>query len=486
LGCAVALGLLGDLLLRVTPWGVNLAIWVAAAAMAVWVLRRVSISPGTLPSVPAILACLFAFGLVWCDSGTLNGLALLAASASLAAAALPQRAGGPRTARLSEYADAAAGVAGSVAVGPVPILESVRPASGERGWATWTGRAVALGRGALFALPLLFLFGVLLASADDAFAAILEDLFHFDLTEPVLHLLWTLGFAWLAVGLLRETVLRPEHPPRFADFPLPKVGVVEIATVLALTDLLFLGFVIVQVRYLFGGASLIELTPGLTYAEYARNGFFELVVLAALVLPILLLADALVRDPSPRARGIVRALAAAQVALLFVIMASAAERMRLYQAEFGWTEQRLYASAFIGWLAVVFAWFVATVLRGDRTRFTFGAWTAGLAAVLLLHLVNPDAWIVRQNVERAAAGHAFDAAYVSSLSDDAVPTLLESLPSLETADRCVVAQSLLFDRSSGEPADWRTWNAARWRAHRLVQERRGDLLDTMIGSCVHP
>ncbi|MGH7545334.1 MAG: DUF4153 domain-containing protein, partial [Gemmatimonadota bacterium] len=373
-----------------------------------------------------------------------------------------------------------------VAVGPFPVLESVRPASGEPSWGAWVARAVAVGRGALFALPLLLLFGVLLASADDAFAAILEDLFNFDLTEPVLHLLWTFGFAWLAVGLLRETILRPEHPPRFADLALPKVGVVEIATVLALTDLLFLGFVIVQVRYLFGGASLVELTPGLTYAEYARNGFFELVVVAALVLPILLLADALVRDPTPRARRLVGGLAAAQIALLFVMMASAAERMRLYQAEFGWTEQRLYASAFIGWLAVVFAWFAATVLRGDRTRFTFGAWSAGLVAVVLLHLLNPDAWIVRQNVERAVAAHALDAAYVTSLSDDAVPALLESLPSLDAADRCAVAEGLLFDRSRAEPADWRSWNAARWRAWRLVEGRRGDLVDTMIGSCVHP
>ena len=48
---------------------------------------------------------------------------------------------------------------------------------------------------------------------------------------------------------------------------------------------------LVQFRYLFGGAALVQVSETLTYAEYARRGFFELVAVAALLLPIMLLLD---------------------------------------------------------------------------------------------------------------------------------------------------------------------------------------------------
>ena len=92
----------------------------------------------------------------------------------------------------------------------------------------------------------------------------------------------------------------------------PRIGATELAVALGAVNLLFLAFVLVQLRFLFGGSGLVEQRVGLTYAEYARHGFFELVVVAVLVLPLLLGVDAvangtrrqvrLVRglSPSPR------------------------------------------------------------------------------------------------------------------------------------------------------------------------------------------
>jgi hypothetical protein len=75
-----------------------------------------------------------------------------------------------------------------------------------------------------------------------------------------------------------------------------------VSVALWILNLLFLGFMAVQLRYLFGGADLVEVTAGLGYAEYARRGFFELVATAALVVPILLVAD-WAAAPDTRARG---------------------------------------------------------------------------------------------------------------------------------------------------------------------------------------
>ena len=85
------------------------------------------------------------------------------------------------------------------------------------------------------------------------------------------------------------------------------LGIVELGIVLGLLNLLFLAFVIVQVRYLFGGAAGSPAQPS-TYAEYARRGFFKLVAVTALALPLLLLPTGASRR-GPRGRRLFRVLA---------------------------------------------------------------------------------------------------------------------------------------------------------------------------------
>src|SRR5207237_7574550 len=91
----------------------------------------------------------------------------------------------------------------------------------------------------------------------------------------------------LAAGYLRGALLRAA-PSRSLTEGDSKValGIIPVATALGLVDLLFLVFVVIQVRYLFGGAELIATASGLTYAEYARRGCFELVPASAIVLPL--------------------------------------------------------------------------------------------------------------------------------------------------------------------------------------------------------
>src|SRR5688572_31077318 len=100
---------------------------------------------------------------------------------------------------------------------------------------------------------------------------------------------------------------------------------------------------------LFRSAALPEGPGTLGYAEYARRGFFELVTVAALVLPLLLLAHWLLRHRPARQQRAFNLLAGLLVVQLFVIVASALLRMSLYRQIYGETELRLYTTAFMLW-----------------------------------------------------------------------------------------------------------------------------------------
>jgi hypothetical protein len=285
--------------------------------------------------------------------------------------------------------------------------------------------------------------------------------------ELVAHGVGIVLWTWLGAGVLRLLLLRaPDSSiggtPRHGRFSLTEVG-----TVLVVVDLLFGTFVLVQFRYLFGGAGLVQGLTGLTYAEYARQGFFQLVTVAALSLPLLLGADALLgrRDPASLRRF--RLLAGVMLVLLDVMLASALWRMRLYTAEYGLTELRLYTTAFMGWLVLVFAWFGATVLRGRPARFGFGAIAAALFVLGTLNLVNPDALIAASNLSRAGTGRAVDALYLAELSADAYPTIRGRLPALPPADRCAVALAMRARAEASPPAQ--RWNIAVARASKLPE-----------------
>lgn len=492
LGAAAALGLAGDLLLRATPWGLNLPIWVlAAVGLAAGLAVRFGVplrGEGRWLAVPMLL---FAALFVWRASDALafvNGVVLLGL---ISLAVMRSRVGQVFSAGLSEYAYLGAQAFGQALVGPVPAaVADVRWRELPR---LGSGPALPVARGVLLSAPLLLVFGALFAASDAVFEARVAALFDFDLGELWEHLLLFGLFAWLSAGLLRSALLGGELPGPWAERPRwLRLGGIEVGVALGLLDALFALFVAVQVRYLFGGGDVLRDT-GLTYAEYARRGFFELVAVVALALPVLLAARWLLRDEDRRGLRLYRLLAGLLVCLLAVVVASALFRMRLYTDEYGLTELRLYTTAFMVWISAVLLLFALTFLVVDRRRrFAGGVLVSGLLAAFLLNAANPDALIARNNIARFEAGERFDALYLTTLSADAAPVLADALPEIGdeplygprdpyhsgayTGEDAPRLEQVLPDRWSSEGGDWRTFNVSRLRA-REIAERETQALE---------
>jgi hypothetical protein len=491
IGASIALGVLADALLRAQPLGLNLVVLTTALLVALATLARRREQPLTLgAALLGALALLFAGLAAWRDAPTLVLLDLLAlwtvlcalATAVLHGDALAIDHAGPLA-----YVGSAIVTGARLAFGLPSLAARAVEAAPIPAPATLAGFGT-LARGGLLAAPALLVFGVLLVSADPTFARLVRTLFAWNGGVALEHVAVSVLAAWCAGGYLYAALLAPATADGLTtradllreQLRHARVGVREVTVAIALVDALFLAFGALQVGWLFGGAGALQ-SAGTTVADYARRGFFELVAVAALALPLLLvshgIAQSSVSDAAGRrARRHFQLAAGVLVALVLVLLLSAADRMRLYLDAFGLTTARFYASAFMGWLGVVFAWAGATLLRGRAAPFALGTLVSGWAWVLLLHAVNPEARIVAVNAARAARGLALDAEYLAGLSADAAPALAANAAPLlaSQADpraRCRLAWTFHETaRRADRAGDWRGWSLSRARARRAIPD----------------
>lgn len=335
------------------------------------------------------------------------------------------------------------------------VLRPLATAGGERRAAA----APAL-RGAAVAVLLLTVFGGLFLTADAAFRELLSRL---ALPAPGPLLVGQALTGLLVAGLVGAAAVVAAAPAA-GRFAAPYSGralrPVEWVLPLMVLDLLFTAFVTVQLAVLFGGRDHVLSTAGLTYAEYARQGFGQLVAAAVLTLAVVAVCARVVpRDA--RADRLLQLLLGALCLLTLVVLASASRRLGLYEQEFGFTRLRVSVDAAIAWLAVVL---LLVLLAGARLRATWLPRAVVLSAatgLFVFALADPDARIAQRNVERFAATGDLDSGYLASLSLDAVPAL-QALP--EPQRSCVLGAYV--GRADG---GWRSANLARARASELLQ-----------------
>ena len=327
---AFSLGILGDVVLRCFPWGLNFAIWGTLLAAAIFLLARArprAFSHGgawlLLPIVLSPLAFL------WHASTALKALNLLSLLTALSLAMLRAQGGNLDTSSLMKYAFGGLLAGFNATFGMFSLVLGNREWNKTAGWGELR-KAVAVLVGFTLAIPPLLIFGALLMGADAVFRSLVVRF----LRAVPTHMVLTAFIAYIVGGYLRGLLFGKDLNRATTKIVLPvSLGTIELSVLLGMLDLLFVAFVVVQVRYFFGGSALVHATTGLTYAEYARSGFFALLAVAALVLPFLLMAHWLLRPDNAAGQRLFKWLAGVQIALLFVIMASAIQRMRLYIAE---------------------------------------------------------------------------------------------------------------------------------------------------------
>lgn len=288
--------------------------------------------------------------------------------------------------------------------------------------------AAPIARGLLIATPVAVVIAVLLASADPVFASFLT--LNLDFGQLLADAFFVLTGSLVMAGLLR---LAAAEPLERVDGPLWRLGATEGLVVLVVLDAIFAAFALAQAITATGAAGDTLRAAGVSYADYARSGFFQLLWVAGITLVVLILFSRITALNQPSSQRAFVALAETAIVLTLLIVAVASMRLSLYENAYGFTMLRLYSHLFAGWIAVVFLLLAADLGGVFRSRRWFVGATAmtALGLLLVLNFANPEALVARFNVDRAATTGKLDPQYLSDLSSDAVPTLLASLPQLQ-------------------------------------------------------
>lgn len=308
----------------------------------------------------------------------------------------------------------------------------------------------------LLALPFLVVLVVLLASADAVFAGLIVP--DIDLGPAVGHAVLTALFGGAVLVVALSVGVEAEDRETHGAF-----GTSEIAVVLGMAAVVLGLFVVSQLVALTSAGQRLIDAAGLTPAEYARSGFFQLCWASGVVIAYLALVRRLASGEALATRT-VRWLSAAVPVLALGLVAVSLRRMALYDQAFGLTMLRLAVVGAIVWIGLLLLAMAArnAGVAGQR-RWTLGAAVvAAFGLVVVANLVNPEGLVVTHNVDRASQGAEVDTAYLAELSDDAVPAILAAIE--RTGDAALRQRLQVALRCDAARSGVTGWNVSRTRA----------------------
>lgn len=312
----------------------------------------------------------------------------------------------------------------------------------------------------------LLVFGALFSSADALFGswarAVLPD---YDPSTLIAR--GFVGFLW--AGMVLTAAYLSLNPPRLESVtPRPARSVTarwEWLVPLGVVVAMFAAFHVAQAQALWGGAAYLDDQTGLTHAEYVHQGFGQLTVASVLTLLVVWLTKRKAPATTAQDRRLLQVSLGVLCVLALAVVASALYRMHVYQEEYGFTVLRLVVDAFELWVGLVL---VMVLVAGVRLR---GRWVpraallSGALTVLGLGLMNPEAWVAQQNIDRYDATGRIDLYYLSGLGPDAIPTLVAGLPA--DLAQCAVDPSAV---DAAEEDGLLGWNLGRARAAEVALE----------------
>ncbi|MDO8609524.1 MAG: DUF4173 domain-containing protein, partial [bacterium] len=269
---------------------------------------------------------------------------------------------------------------------------------------------------------------LLFSSADQVFGEIISKIFSFDIDEDtrkqiVMGVIIGGIFLCYFSALLRKKYMAPDNIGKTSK----QLTVIEGSIALSLINILFLIFIVIQAVYLFGGVANIT-EQGLTYAQYAKRGFVELIFVGILTIIVIRVFETYIERNENKHSNIFIMFSVLLTAQALIVMISAYKRLVLYEQAYGFTNERLFGHGIIIWFGVLFIILLLKILLHRRdTLFEQGAFISFVAFLIILNVMNPEAFIAQKNIDRFIETGKIDVYYLGQLSEDAIPISVKLL-----------------------------------------------------------
>jgi hypothetical protein len=289
--------------------------------------------------------------------------------------------------------------------------------------------------GLAISFPLLLVVITLLSSADGVFhhviLALPNVLDRISFAEGFVRALWIIllgmGFFGLVWGFVDSKIYDWEFQPKvYGPVQAPatfKVDPVILSTILIAINTVYVLFVVVQFSYLFGAWEGV-LPEGSSYADYARSGFFELIMVAAINFVILLLALVSQGNRSGLLQKVINMLLYILVGCSTVMLYSAYTRLTLYEEVYGYTTTRFLVHAFMIFMGALL---IVAALRIAVQRLPLAKCyiVLGLASYVVMNYIGMDVIIAQKNIDRYEISGKLDVDYLIRLSPEVIPSLIK-------------------------------------------------------------
>jgi hypothetical protein len=241
-----------------------------------------------------------------------------------------------------------------------------------------------------------------------------------------------------------------------------KIDAIISITVLVLINSIYLLFTIVQFKYFFSG----NLHGDLTYAEYARKGFFELMFVTMINLSITVLVLNFVDTAARLMKRMIQILLTTLVLSSAVMLSSAFMRLSMYEEAYGFTFIRLMAFSFMFFLGVIYMYTLFKIWIEKLSLFHF-YFISSLLYYTGMNLIDVEKIVVTKNIDRYEQTGKIDPVYLNSLSYTGVLGLIELY---EKNSEIPEVKELLKERKTNLANESDSWQSYNLKSELVVEK----------------
>ncbi len=330
--------------------------------------------------------------------------------------------------------------------------------------------------GILISIPILAIIIWLLSSADIIFKNLFVNI---PVSKIIKHFLTIIAvfvyatcFLWSLIKAFDERKGSTYSKIKWKLFFDPII----LLTLLVLINVIYAVFSVIQFAYLFGGSSFV-LPSSYTYAEYARRGFFELVIVSIINFGVLLFGITFVKKDNKRIFAVIKALLTLLVIFTFILLISAFYRMLVYEQAYGFTYLRIFVQTFMIMLFFLFIINVAYIWQ-PKLPIIKSYFIISLAVYIIMNFSNVDVIIAKNNINRYFETGQIDMVYLEGLSYDATPEMQRLLMSVKDSsdpEEKQIAEKIVeyFNKRKLDLEDqksWQSFNISKFKAEKIIDK----------------